>query len=541
MFNCLIKNMLERAIKTYPNVEISDRTTSGERFAYTYKDIYERVSRLANVLKGFGIEAGDGTMGDRIGVVAWNNHRHLELFLGAPMYGAVFHSLNIRLSLEHLNYIINNAEDKVIFCDEDFIPFFEGMMDNMPTVKQFIIMTDNDKLPETKLAPVSSYEDLLKGASSEYSFPDFDENTPMAMCYTTATTGWPKGCVYTHRMQSIHALASSIMMGSSDKLVRMSMVPMFHMLGWGAPYSDTWLGLRQALTGRHPDAATFTKLIEEEKVTDIMGVPVLLRAVLEELKSGKYDFSSLRVALAGGSAPDLALIKGYEDLGIEFRHGYGMTETAPLISLNITKSHMLDWPKEELLKLKRKQGLIAPCLEWKVLSDDGKEVKWNGKEAGQLVVRGAWVIEEYFKDPEKTAECFKDGWLYTRDMVTVDEEGYIYIVDRAGDLIKSGGEWISTLDLDDYIMRHPQVLEAATIGVPHPKWDERPLAFVVAKPEARDKVTKDEIRRFLSDDLKVAKLWIPDDFVFVDEIPKTAVLKFDKKALKAKYAENEKK
>jgi len=309
------------------------------------------------------------------------------------------------------------------------------------------------------------------------------------------------------------------------------------MLGWGAPYAGTWFGMKQALTGRHPDAATFAKLIEEEKATDIMGVPVLARAVLEELRTGKYDYSSLKRTLVGGSAPDLALIKGYEDLGIEFYQGYGMTETAPVIAMSIIKGPMEDWPTEKKQELKRKQGLVPPCLEWKIVNEKGEEVKWDGKEIGQLVVRGAWVIEEYYKEPEKTVECFKDGWLYTRDMATVDEEGYINIVDRAGDLIKSGGEWISTLDLDDYIMRHPAVLEAATIGVPNPRWDERPVAFVVPRPEARGKITDDELRSFLLDEVKVAKWWIPDRFIFVDEIPKTAAAKFDKKTLKEKYAE----
>ena len=537
MFNCLVKNMLDRAVKLYPNVEITDRKSSGERFSYTYKDMHERICRLANVLDSLGIKGGDGNMGDRVGVVAWNNHRHLELFLGVPMFGAVFHSLNVRLSLDHLSYIVNHAEDQVIFCDQDFLPLFEAMKDRIATVKHFIIMTDEDRPPETKLSPVSSYEDLLSQASPEYTFPDFDENTPMAMCYTTATTGRPKGCVYTHRMQYIHALAAVAITGANDKSVQMSMVPMFHMLGWGAPYAGTWFGMKQALTGRHPDAATFAKLIEEEKATDIMGVPVLARAVLEELRTGKYDYSSLKRTLVGGSAPDLALIKGYEDLGIEFYQGYGMTETAPVIAMSIIKGPMEDWPTEKKQELKRKQGLVPPCLEWKIVNEKGEEVKWDGKEIGQLVVRGAWVIEEYYKEPEKTAECFKDGWLYTRDMATVDEEGYIYIVDRAGDLIKSGGEWISTLDLDDYIMRHPAVLEAATIGVPNPRWDERPVAFVVPRPEARGKITDDELRSFLLDEVKVAKWWIPDRFIFVDEIPKTAAAKFDKKTLKEKYAE----
>ena len=536
MFNCLVKNMLERAVKLYPNVEITDRKPSGERFSYTYKDMHERICRLANVLGDLGIKSGDGNMGDRIGVVAWNNHRHLELFLGVPMFGAVFHSLNVRLSLDHLSYIINHAEDKVIFCDPDFLPLFEAMEDRIANVQHFIIMTDEDKLPETKLSPVSSYEDLLSQASPEYTFPDFDENTPMAMCYTTATTGRPKGCVYTHRMQYIHALTAVAIGGANDKSIQMSMVPMFHMLGWGAPYFCTWFGMKQALTGRHPDVATFAKLIEEEKATDVMGVPVLARALLEELRTGKYDYSSLQRFVAGGSAPDLALIKGYEDLGVDFRQGYGMTETAPLITLSLIKGHLEGLPTEKKQELKRKGGLIPPCLEWKVLNEKGEEVKWDGKEIGQLAVRGPWVIEEYYKEPEKTAECFKDGWLYTRDMVTVDEEAYISVVDRAGDLIKSGGEWISTLDLDDYIMRHPAVLEAATIGVPNPRWDERPVSFVVLRPESKGKVTGDEIKRFLLDEVKVAKWWIPDEFIFVDEIPKTAAAKFDKKTLREKYA-----
>jgi len=537
MYNLLIKTMLERAVKIYPNVEVTDRRTNGERFSYTYKDVSQRICRLANVLEGFGIEPGDGKMGDCVGVVDWNTHRHLELFLGVPMFGAVFHSLNVRLSPEHLVHMINQAEDKVIFCNEDFIPLFEAFKDKIPTVKHFVILTDGDTLPETSLSPASHYEDLLTQASPDYVFKDFDENTPMAMCYTTATTGTPKGCVYTHRMQSLHALTSVGMMGTSDKDIQLSMVPMFHMLGWGAPYTNTMMGLKQALTGRHPDPATFTKLIEEEKVTDIMGVPVLARAVLEELRTGNYDYSHLKRILVGGSAPDLALIQGYDELGIELHHGYGMTETAPLISMNIIKAHMIDWPKEKLLQVKRKQGLLAPNLDWKVLNEAGQEIKWDGKDVGQLVVRGPWVIEEYYKAPEKTAESFKDGYLYTRDMVSVDEEGYLYIADRSGDLIKSGGEWISTLDLDDYVMRNPNVLEAATIGVPDEKWDERPVSFVVLRPEAKDTITEEDMKKFLLEKIEIARFWVPDRFIFIDEVPKTAATKFNKNALRELYKE----
>lgn len=540
MFNLLVKNMLGRAVKLYPNVEIVDRTATGEFFRYTYRDLYRRVCQLSNALEGLGIKSGDGVMGDRVGVVDWNTHRHLELFLGVPMYGAVFASVNVRLPIEHLIHIINHAEHKVIFLNEDFIPLFESIKDRIRTVKHFVIISDEDRLPETKLSPVSSYEALLHQASPEYAFHDFDENTPMAMCYTTATTGLPKGCVYTHRMQAIHALAGVAIGGATDKDVQMSLVPMFHMLGWGIPYMGTWFGQKHVMAGRHLlDPPGLCKLIQDEKVTIVGGVPVLNRALLEELKTGKYDYSTLRRVICGGSAPDLSLIKGYEDLGIEFLHGYGMTETAPLISLNVTKSTIEGRTTEEKLQMKRKQGLVAPGIEWKVLNEEGEEVRWDGKEVGQLVVRGAWVIEEYYKEPEKTAESFKDGWLYTRDMVTVDKEGYLYIVDRAGDLIKSGGEWISTLDLDDYMMRHPAVLEAAAIGVPHPQWDERPVAFVVPRPESKGKLTGEDIKRFLLDEVKLAKWWVPDDFIFVDEIPKTAVLKFDKKLLREKYAKKE--
>ena len=537
MFNCILKATLDRAVKLYPNVEIVETTTSGERWSYTYKDVYKRICRLANMLEAMGVEPGDGKMGDRVGVVGWNDHRHFELFLGIPLFGAVFHSLNVRLSLEHLNYIVNHAEDKVIFLHEDMVSVFEAMKDNMPTVKHFVIMTDKDKLPETKLSPVSSYEDLMRQASPEYTLRDFDENTPMGMCYTTATTGKPKGCVCTHRMQYIHALVQTSSHNMSDKSVFLAMVPMYHVYAWGVPYSSTWRGMKQVLAGRHLlDAEYIAKLIQDENVTNIIGVPVVLRTLLEVLRSGKYDYSSLKQVLAGGSSPDLALIKGYEDLGVEFWHAYGMTETAPLISLNVLKSTMESWPTEKKQELKRKQGLVVAGLEWKVLNEKGEEVKWDGKEIGQLVVRGPWVIEGYYKEPEKTAEVFKEGWLYTRDMVTVDEEGYLYIMDRAGDLIKSGGEWISSLDLDDYIMRHPAVLEAATIAIPHPKWDERPLSVVVLRSEFKGKIAEEDIRSFLLEEVKLAKWWLPDKIVFVDEIPKTAVAKFDKKALRERYA-----
>ncbi|MEW6425839.1 MAG: long-chain fatty acid--CoA ligase [Bacillota bacterium] len=528
-----LKNLLERNRLLFAKKEIFSRLLTTD-FRYTYGDYQKRVRRLANVLKELGVESGD-----RVGTLAWNHHRHLELYFAIPCTGAVMHTLNLRLFPEQLAYVINHAEDKVIFVDADLVPLLENIRGRLQTVRHYVIMTDEEKLPETGLAPVYSYEELLARAPETYDFPDLDEWSPAAMCYTTATTGNPKGVVYTHRGLFLHSLAcaSGDMMGLREEDVVMPVVPMFHANAWGSPFVAVWVGSKLVLPGRRLDPKSLLELIAQEKVTVSLGVPTIWLGLLQLLESGApYDLSSVRCFIVGGSAAPEAMIRTCkEKYGLHIQHAYGMTETTPLATLTRIKSYLKDLPADRYYRLAAKQGVIAPGLEMKVVDDGGKEVPWDGKTMGELCLRGPWIAKEYYREPERSAEAIKDGWLHTGDIVTVDEEGYIFIMDRSKDLVKSGGEWISSVDLENTIMAHPAVAEATVIGVPHEKWQERPLACVVLKDDCKGKVGKEEILDFLRD--KVTKWWVPDDVIFMEAIPKTSVGKFNKKQLRQLYAE----
>lgn len=529
----LLSNFLERANRLYAKKEIVSRDFSGE-MRYTYGDFYRRVTQLANALTKLGVQRQD-----RVATFAWNNHRHLELYFAVPAMGAVIHTVNIRLFPDQLVYILNHAADKVIFVDEDLVPILERVADKLATVRHFVIMTDRTTPLETKLSPVSYYEELLAQSPAGYDFPkDLDENSAAGLCYTTATTGNPKGVVYTHRGIFLHSLAISLpdAAGISETDVIMPVVPMFHANAWGIPFAATMAGAKQVLPGARPDARTFLQLMEKEKVTLSLGVPTVWMGVMQLLEKENYDLSSLRAVLCGGSAPPRSLIEAFErKTGALFLHAYGMTETYPLVTVARPKSYMKDWPAEKIYEKRAKQGALVPGLEMKLVNEKGVEVAHDGKELGELLLKGAWIIEEYYNDP-RTAGSFSDGWLRTGDMATIDEEGYVQIMDRAKDLIKSGGEWISSVDLENTIMAHPAVLEAAVIAMPHEKWQERPLACVVLRPEYRGQVTQEDILDFLRN--KVSKWWLPDRVDFLESIPKTSVGKFSKRQLREWYAAN---
>ncbi|MCW3490352.1 long-chain fatty acid--CoA ligase [Dethiobacter alkaliphilus] len=526
----LIKTMLERAYKLFPKKEIFSRGLDRD-MRYTYGDFYPRVCKLANVLQSLDVKQGD-----KIGTFAWNNHRHLELYFAITCSGSVLHTLNLRLFPEHVIHVINHAEDKIIFVDEDLLPIVEKAAPQLTTVEKYVIMTDKDELPETSLSPVYHYEKLLAEAADTYDFPDLDENTPAAMCYTTATTGLPKGVTYTHRSIYLHSLAESLpdVLGLSERDAVLPVVPMFHVLAWGLPFSCTWMGSKLVLPGRVLTPEALCTLMEQEGVTMAAGVPTIWMGIYQHLDSGaKYDLSKLRYIVNGGSAVSKTQIAAFEKkFGLSILHAYGMTETSPVVLCSTMKSYMEDWDEEEQYAMRAKQGVLVPGLEMKIVNDEGKEVAWNGKEMGELCVRGPWITSEYYKEPERSAENIKDGWLYTNDIVTIDEEGFILIQDRAKDLIKSGGEWISSVDLENTIMSHPEVVEAAVIAVPDPKWQERPMACVVLKDGSN--VTEQDILDFLKP--KVARYWMPDKVQIIGEIPKTSVGKFNKKALRETYA-----
>jgi fatty-acyl-CoA synthase len=525
-----IKTMLNRAYRLFPHKEIFSRGLDRD-MTYTYGEFYPRVCRLANVLQGLGIGPGD-----KVGTFAWNNHRHLELYFAITCSGSVLHTLNLRLFPEHLTHVINHADDKVIFVDEDLIPLLEKVAPDLPNVEKYIILTDKEELPPTKLSPAYHYEQLLAQAPDTFDFPDLDEYTPAAMCYTTATTGLPKGVTYTHRSIYLHSLAESLpdVLSISEREVVMPVVPMFHVLAWGLPFACTWMGAKLVMPGRVLTPEALCRLMEEQKVTISAGVPTIWMGIYQHLEGGaRYDLSSLRYIVNGGSAVSPTQIANFEKkYGISILHAYGMTETSPVVLCSTLKSTMDGWDEEKRYAIRAKQGVLIPGLEMKVVNDEGREVPWDGKEMGELYVQGPWITGEYFNEPDRSAENIRDGWLHTNDIVTVDEEGFVLIQDRAKDLIKSGGEWISSVDLENNIMAHPDVLEAAVIAVPDPKWTERPMACVVLK--AGSTVSEQEVLDFLAN--RVAKWWLPDKVLFIAEIPKTSVGKFNKKALREKYA-----
>lgn len=522
-----LEKLLERAENYFPKKEIVSRTAT-EIHRFTYAEFGQRTRRLASALEKLGVERSD-----RVGTLAWNDHRHLEAYFAIPSMGAVLHTINIRLSVEHLTYIINNAEDKVLLIDDGLLPLIEQIKDDIPSVKAFVILTDEKELPNTTLEPVYLYETLIDEGDANFKFPDdLDENESAGMCYTSATTGNPKGVLYTHRSIVLHSmtvgLADTLALSESD--VALPVVPMFHVNAWGMPFSAVWFGTTQVLPGPNFTPKILAELIESEKVTMTAGVPTIWLGLLQEIESGNYDMSSLTRVICGGSAAPKSLIRAYEEKhNIPFLHAYGMTETSPLVTVSRLKSYQQELPYEEKLEYRSKQGLVAPGVEAKIINEKG-EVARDGNEMGELLLRGPWITDHYYKEPEKTAEAVRDGWLHTGDIATIDEEGFIKLVDRTKDLVKSGGEWISSVDLENAIMAHEAVFEAAVIAVPHPRWQERPVAAVVLKESFKGKVTKDDILDFISP--QFAKWWLPDDVLFIDEIPKTSVGKFLKRELR---------
>ncbi|MBB5149654.1 MULTISPECIES: long-chain fatty acid--CoA ligase [Ureibacillus] len=521
----LLTSFLKRAERYFPEKLIISRTSPDTIHRIPYKDYVKRTRKLASALTKLGMKRGT-----KVGSFAWNHHRHLEAYFAVPCAGAVLHMINIRLSPEHIIYVINHAEDEILLVDGDLFPLFEKAIPYLKTVKHIVVMQDDKTVPESSFPNVYSYEQLLEEAD-EFEFPnDLDENSPAGICYTSATTGMPKGVVYTHRGLVLHSMALGLAdgMGITERDIIMPVVPMFHVNAWGMPFAAVNYGSTQVLPGPHFTPSLLLDLIEQEKVTLTAGVPTIWLGVLQEQEKNPRDISSLKAIVSGGSASPKGLIQAFEDkYNVPYVIGYGMTETTPLVSLSNYTSAMEDWTREEKLNIRATQGLTVPLLDTEVVNEQG-EVPWDGKTMGELRIRGPWIAHEYYKD-ERTKEAFRDGWLYTGDIAVVTPEGYIKITDRTKDLIKSGGEWISSVDLENALMTHEAVLEAAVIAIPHEKWQERPLACVVLKEGKQ--ATKEELLDYLKD--QFAKWWIPDDIVFLKEIPKTSVGKF----LKAKLRE----
>jgi len=527
-YQLTITPLLDRARRLFPKKEIVTKAGPGlERF--TYEQMTQRVARLANALEKLGVKRGD-----RVATFAWNNTRHLELYFAVPCMGAVLHPLNLRLPADQLIYIISHADDQVLFVDPSLLPAVEKLSPHLKSIKHYIVM--GDKVPEgTTLQPVHVYEDLLKAASPEYPWPHLHENDAAAMCYTSGTTGNPKGVVYSHRSIYLHSLGLSMTdsFGLSERDVFMPVVPMFHVLAWGTPFATVMLGTKLVFPGPHLQPRDLAELIQAEKVTLTAGVPTLWLGLLGLLEKEHYDMSSLRGMIVGGAAAPQSMIEAFEKKhGLNVMHAWGMTEMSPLGTVSRLKSYQQGLSESERFAIRAKQGTAVPGVEIRAVDESGKEIPWDGRAFGELQVKGPWIISSYYSD-ERSADSFMDGWFRTGDVVTIDPEGFVQIVDRTKDLVKSGGEWISSQDLENAIMAHPKVLEAAVIAVPHPKWQERPLACVVPKPDYKDTLTKAEIYDHLRG--RFDKLYLPDDIVFIEAVPKTSVGKFDKKVLRVQY------
>jgi fatty-acyl-CoA synthase len=521
--------LMERGPLYASDTEIVSKTRDGIH-RYTYADMGRRAKQLANALTKLGIKQGD-----RVATLAWNSYRHLEIYYAVPCMGAVLHTLNLRLSAEHLSYIINHAEDAVICVDDELLPLLERIGDQLTGVKHFVVLSNSGAFT-TKLGHAHNYEDLIGGESTEFAWPELDENAPMGLCYTSGTTGNPKGAMYTHRSNYLHTVTQCMAdgMGVKGADTVMAVVPMFHANAWGLPYAGCTVGFKQVFPGPTMDGPSICQLLADEKVTVTAGVPTIWMGVKAELEAnpGKYDLSSLRAMTCGGSAPPRALIDWFEtNLGVDFIQAWGMTETSPLGSVARLKGKMADWPRDKQLDVKQRCGIIAAGLEARIVGEDGNEAAHDGVAMGKLLVRGPWIVSEYYK--ADAPERFPDGWFDTGDIATMDAEGYLAIADRDKDVIKSGGEWISSVDLENAIMAVPGVAEAAVIGVNHPRWQERPMACVVVKAGAT--VTHEQINEHLVTKSGIAKWWLPDEIKFVEAIPKTSVGKFDKKVIRQQY------
>ncbi|MFW9993600.1 MAG: long-chain-fatty-acid--CoA ligase [Candidatus Odinarchaeota archaeon] len=529
-----VTNLIKHGTRNFGRQEIVSRNHDGTLFRYTYRDSYVRMQKLANALESIGAKVGD-----RVGVLAWNTYQHFEIYFGLPGTGAVMVSLNLRLAPKELIYVVNHSEMRFIIVDEDLIQTAECIAPSCKTVEGYVIITDKKLTDlETKLEPVFSYEDLVNRASSTYEWPNLDENSAYAACYTTGTTGKPKGVYYSHRDIYLQAMMFAAQFPLQLKDVVFQMVPMFHVLGWSIPQAAAYVGAKLAFSGRWTlnDIDALVATIIQEKVTVSAGVPAVFMAILEAIRkmAKNIDLTGTRF-ICGGSEPPVSLMKSFLDLtGGEIIHSYGSTEALANVSFNKLKPWLeKEFSDENSWKIKKKQGLIVPGLDVKIVDSTGKELPHDGKASGEILLRGPWIARDYFNFPGTENEFTDDGYFKSGDAGIIDSEEYLKITDRLKDLIKSGGEWISSIDMENFLVSHPAVLEAAVVGITHPRWEERPLALVVVRDEYDKKVDKEEIREYLGKNF--ARWQLPDEVLFVTAVPRTSVGKIDKKAIREHY------
>lgn len=531
----LISSLLVHAERHHGDREIVSRRVEGDIHRYTYRDMAKRSRKVANALHALGLSATQ-----RVGTLAWNGYRHMEVYYGASGAGMVLHTLNPRLHPEQLIWIADNAGDKALFFDATFLPLIEACADKFETVEHLVLMTDRAHMPaETKIKTLLCYEDLVEAASDEYEWPQFDENMASSLCYTSGTTGNPKGVLYSHRSTMLHTFAEvspdALNLSSRDTIL--PVVPMFHVNAWGLPYGCCMVGAKLVFPGPALDGASLYQLFEDEKVTCSAGVPTVWQGLLAHVDANNLKFSTMKRTVIGGSACPPAMIESFQNTyDVQVLHAWGMTEMSPLGTVGRLKGTQLDLSSDEKFDIQVKQGRAIFGVDMKIVDSEGNELPWDGKTSGELLVRGPWIVDSYFNRHGEDTLRFDEaglGWFPTGDVSTIDPDGFMQITDRTKDVIKSGGEWISSIDVENIAMGHPDIAMAACIAAKHPKWDERPLLIVM--PNKGATLSKEDVLQFF--DGKMAKWWLPDDVVFIDDIPLGATGKMQKNKLREDFAD----
>lgn len=525
-----LDRILEHANRMHANKGIRTKQPDGSMDYCSYADLYTRAKQLANVLEGLGVEVGD-----RVGTFAWNNDQHVACYFGIPGAGAVCHTLNIRLSDEQLVYIINHAEDKVIIVDGSLAHRLEAIADQLPTVQHFLVY-NLEPDAEIKLPNAQRYEDVLAAARSDYAWRSTDERMAMGLCYTSGTTGMPKGVLYSHRSMFLHTLgvmtAAALALTEADVLL--PVVPQFHAMSWGLPYACAYVGADMVMPGPFLKSDALADLIESEQVTLSAGVPTIWNGLYHELKRQPRDISSIKALMVGGAAVPTSLIAAYEtEMNVKMVHSWGMTEMSPVGTISRLLRQHQTLPQNERWQVQSRQGYFLPGVEARIVNFRGERLAWDGETMGELQVRGPWVAKQYYKVEQAPEHFTEDGWFRTGDVVTINAEGFMTIMDRTKDLVKSGGEWISSVDLENALVGHPDILEAAVIAIPDEKWTERPAAIVVRLPHST--ISSTDLNAYL--EKRYPRFWLPDAYIFAGEIPKTSVGKLNKKMLRRMHSD----